>query len=179
MKRLTTRELTYMALFIVLLTVCSWIAIPAVVPFTLQTFAVFLTVALLGGRRGFFTILVYLLLGALGVPVFAGFSGGLGVLIGPLGGYLAGFLLTALVMWGVVALGGDRLPVQAIAMTLGLLVCYAAGTAWFLAVYVRAGEPRTLAAALGACVLPFILPDLAKIALALLLSRRLKKLVRL
>ena len=77
---LQTKDLTYVAVCAVLMAVCSWISIPATVPFTLQTFAVFCSLGLLGGRRGTAAILVYLLLGALGVPVFAGFSGGIGIL---------------------------------------------------------------------------------------------------
>ena len=67
-------DLVYMAIGAVIITVCSWISIPSAVPFTLQTFAVFLIVALLGGKRGTISILVYILLGAVGVPVFSGYT---------------------------------------------------------------------------------------------------------
>ena len=92
-------DLAYVAVCAALMAVCSWISIPATVPFTLQTFAVFCSLGLLGGRRGTAAILVYLLLGALGVPVFAGFSGGIGILFGTTGGYLLGFILMGLVYW--------------------------------------------------------------------------------
>ena len=83
---LKTRDMAYCALMSVLIAVCSWISLPiGQVPFTLQTFGVFCALGLLGGARGTIAIAVYILLGAVGVPVFAGFSGGLSVLIGTTG----------------------------------------------------------------------------------------------
>ena len=128
---------------------------------------------LLGGKRGSLSVLVYILLGAVGVPVFAGFSAGAGILLGSTGGYILGFLGSALLYWLLTALFGKSLPVQVLAMVLGLAVCYAFGTAWFMTVYARTSGPIGLMAALGWCVFPFIVPDLVKIALALLLTRRL------
>ena len=169
-----TADLTYTALFTVLLAVCTWISIPVPpVPFTLQTFAVFAALGTLGGRRGTWAVAAYLLLGFAGLPVFSGFQGGPGVLLGATGGYIAGFLAAALLYWAVTARLRNSLPVVAVSMVLGLLACYALGTAWFLAVYARTTGPVGLGAALGMCVLPFVLPDLVKLALALALSRRL------
>ncbi len=168
-----TRDMAYIALFVVLMAVCSWIQIPTTVPFTLQTFAVFLAVGVLGGARGTIAGVVYILLGAVGVPVFAGFSGGLGALLSASGGYIAGFLFSALVMWGMEALLGRKLWVLCASMVLGLAVCYAFGTAWFMAVYARSTGAVGLLTALGWCVFPYIPFDLGKIALAMLLSRRL------
>ena len=74
-----TYDLAYIAIFAVVMAVCSWISIPMTVPFTLQTFGVFMAVGVLGGKRGTLAVLVYILLGVVGVPVFAGFSGGIGV----------------------------------------------------------------------------------------------------
>ena len=85
------KDLCYTALMAVLISVCSWISIQTVVPFTMQTFAVFCALELLGGTRGTMAVAVYLLLGAVGVPVFAGFTGGVGILFGTTGGYLLGF----------------------------------------------------------------------------------------
>ena len=90
-RKMKTIDLAYMALGAVIIAVCSWISIPTVVPFTLQTFAVFSVLGLLGGKRGTISVLIYILLGAVGVPVFAGFSGGFGVILGPTGGYIIGF----------------------------------------------------------------------------------------
>lgn len=172
-------DMAYIALFAVIIAVCAWISVPTTVPFTLQTFGIFLAVGVLGGKRGTLAVLVYLLLGAVGVPVFAGFSGGIGCLLGSTGGYIVGFLLAALVMWLMERLLGDKMWVLALSMVLGLAVCYAFGTAWFMAVYAGTTGAIGLMTALGWCVVPFILPDLIKIALALVICRRLAAAIRL
>ena len=168
-----TRALARAALAAALMAVCSWISLPTAVPFTLQTFALFLTLGVLGGRLGALAVGVYLLLGAVGLPVFAGFSGGLGALLGATGGYLLGFLLTALTVWGAERLWGRSAPVFLASCLAGLGLCYLFGTVWFAAVYAASSGPVGLAAVLGWCVAPFVLPDLAKLALALALRRRL------
>lgn len=177
-KKWTPRDITYTAVMTGLIAVCSWISIPAAVPFTLQTFAVYLTLELLGGRRGTFSVLVYLLLGALGLPVFSGFSGGVGVLFGPTGGYILGFLGLSLLYWGFTTNFGKKLPVRIVAMILGLAVCYTFGTVWFLIVYTHTTGPVGLTTILGWCVFPFILPDLIKLTLAVVLAGRLTKHMR-
>ena len=96
MKQFRVVDLTYMAVCAALIAVCSWISIPAAVPFTLQTFAVFCVLGLLGGKRGTVSILVYILLGAIGLPVFSGFNGGIGALLGTTGGYIIGFIFVGL-----------------------------------------------------------------------------------
>lgn len=171
---LKARDMTQIALFAALIAICAWLSIPATVPFTLQAFAVFLAAGVLGGKNGTLAVLVYLLLGAAGLPVFSGFRGGIGVLLGATGGYLIGFIGTALVMWGVSRLAGDGAIALLLGMAAGLLVCYAFGTAWFLLVYLRTTGPVTLAAVLTWCVFPFIVPDIGKMLLAFLLIRRLK-----
>ena len=172
--RLRTLDLTYIALSAVLITVCAWISIPAPVPFTLQTFAVFFALLALGGRRGMLAIGTYLMMGAVGLPVFTGFRGGLGALLGATGGYLVGFVVMALVYRLVTRLGGGSLPVGLAGCILGLVCCYAFGTVWYLTVYAAAG-PVGLGRALGLCVVPFVIPDLLKLTLAAALTRRLKK----
>ena len=117
----------------------------------------------------------YILLGAVGLPVFAGFSGGMGVILGTTGGYIAGFLFSALLMWGIETAFGRSKAVLAVSMAAGLLVCYAFGTIWFIAVYARNSGSVALSAVLAWCVIPFIIPDLIKIAAALLLTGRLRK----
>lgn len=176
--KLGTRDMALVALMTALMAICSWISIPTTVPFTLQTLGVFLACALLGGKRGSLAVFVYLLLGALGLPVFAGFSGGAGALLGSTGGYILGFLLQALVMWGMETVWGrDRWWKLAFSMLLGLIVCYAAGTLWFMVVYARTTGPVGLVTVLGWCVIPFVVPDLIKMALAILLQRRIGKYV--
>ena len=175
---LRTLDMAYIALFAVLMAVCAWITVPMTVPFTLQIFAVFAALATLGGRRGTYAVAVYLLLGAVGLPVGAGFQGGLGWLLGTTGGYIVGFLCIALVYWLITAKLGDSLPAKIVACVLGLAVCYAFGTAWFIVLYTKATGPIGIATALGWCVLPYIIPDLLKLALAVVLSGRVKKFLK-
>ena len=175
--KLNTRDLAMIALCAALMAVCSWISIPAAVPFTMQTFGVFLAVGLLGGRRGSIAIAVYLLLGAVGAPVFSGFAGGLGYMLGATGGYIVGFLFSALAMWAAEHLFGRSTKVLALSMAAGLLVCYAFGTAWFMTVYTKNTGAIGLATALGWCVIPYIIPDVIKIILALALCRKLRPLL--
>lgn len=170
-----TRDIVYMSVFTAMISICSWISIPASIPFTLQTMGVFTTVGLLGGKRGTLTILTYILLGAIGVPVFAGLTGGISVLLGTTGGYIMGFLLSALLMWGIETIMGRNQIVLAFSMIAGLIVCYVFGTAWFMLIYTQHSGVIGLSTVLGLCVIPFIIPDLIKIGVALFLTNRLKK----
>jgi biotin transport system substrate-specific component len=168
-KRSSTASLVITALFAAVLAVCAWVAVPAAVPITLQTFGVYAALLLLGGRQGTIAVSVYLLLGAVGAPVFAGFRGGPGVLFGATGGYLVGFLLLSLLYWLFTARLGDKPAVRIAALVAGQLVAYLFGTLWFMAVY-----RWSPAATLMACVVPFLLPDALKLALALLVIPRLR-----
>ena len=177
--KLNVLDLAYIGAFAALMAVCSWISIPTTVPFTLQTFGIFVAVGTLGGKRGSLSVLIYLLLGAIGIPVFAGFQGGLGIVLGNTGGYIIGFLLSALFMWGMEKILGKKTWVLALSMVLGLLICYAFGTVWFMLVYAKNVGEIGLWTALGWCVFPFIIPDLVKIALALLICKRLAKVIKI
>ena len=158
------------SLFAALTAVCAWISIPIPpVAFTLQTLGVLLTLGVLGGKWGTVSILLYLLLGITGLPVFTGFQSGAAALPGPTGGFLWGFLLAGCVYWLLERLG--RLP----AMIAAQLTVYACGCAWFS---LYAGNIGISAAALT-CVVPYLLPDAAKLALAHTLARRIRKQVRL
>ena len=177
MKILSTRDLVLIALFAALTAVCSWISVPILaVPFTLQTFAVELTLFCLGGKRGFLAILVYLMMGLIGIPVFAGFNGGAGYLLGPTGGYVLGFLVTAL-LWSLAEnrIRGGR-AVRLLWMAAALAGCYAVGTVWFWGFYGRS-RGMNLWAVLQVCVVPFLIPDAAKLILAGLVSERVQKAV--
>lgn len=172
------RSLCQIALFAAIIAVCSQIQIPLTVPFTMQTFAVFSALAILGGKNGTISILIYVALGAIGVPVFAGFSGGLAVILGSTGGYIIGFIFTALIVGFVSDKFKGKLIPLIISMVIGILVCYAFGTAWFAVVYNRANEPASLATILGWCVTPFLIPDAVKIVIAAILTNRLKKFIK-
>ena len=128
------RDMIYVSLMSVVIALCSWISVPSVIPFTMQTFALFCALLLLGGKRGFFSVALYILLGAFGLPVFSGFQGGIGVLLGPTGGYIIGFLLSALLFLLL-----EKRISDLVLLILGLLVCYLFGTLWFVYVY-SAGE---------------------------------------
>ena len=177
-QRNKTYDLVYVSIFVVLIAVCSWISIPLTVPVTLQTFGVFIAIGLLGGKRGTLAVLVYILMGAIGIPVFSGFTGGIGILAGTTGGYIVGFLFSALLMWGMEKLFGKDTKVLAGSMILGLAVCYAVGTLWFMAVYAASSGAVGIFTVLGWCVFPFIIPDIAKIVLALILTKRLSGVIR-
>ena len=177
-KKMKTLDMVYIALFACLMAICSWISIPGEVPFTLQTMGVFLAIGLLGGKRGTLAVLVYILMGVVGLPVFSGFSGGIGKLVGVTGGYIVGFLASALVMWAMETLLGKKKWALALSMVIGLLVCYAFGTAWFMVLYTNSKGAITLGAVLGMCVIPYIIPDVIKIAVALLLTNILKRFVK-
>ena len=177
--KLSVRDMAYIGIFAALISVCAWIVIPAgAAPFTMQTFGIFVAVGLLGGRRGSLAVGLYLLLGLVGLPVFAGFAGGPGALLGTSGGYIIGFLLSALVMWGLEMVwgrGGWRLGVS---MAAGLLACYLMGTIWFMVAYAQTSGAVGLWSVLMWCVIPYIPADLIKIALALVITRRLERYVR-
>lgn len=177
-RRITTRELAEVAMGAALLTVCAWLSIPAAVPFTMQTFAVLLIAALFGARLGTLTVLCYLLLGAVGAPVFSGFKGGLGALLGTTGGYLAGFLLTGVCVGWASERFGRSSGMLIGAMALGVALCYAFGTAWFVVVYAKGSGPVGVGTALAWCVLPYLIPDALKIALAAFLTARLYPILR-
>lgn len=187
-RKFKTIDLAYMAVGAVLIAVCSWISIPAAVPFTLQTFAVCCILGLLGGKRGTISIAVYILLGIIGIPVFSGFKGGFGVIIGTTGGYIVGFIFMGLIYWlAEVIIKGPmtgssmkvkNIVIRAAVMVVGMIICYAFGTAWFMVAYAGKSGPIGLATALGWCVFPFIIPDLIKLILAAVLSARLKRYLR-
>ena len=144
-----TKELVYVALCAVIIAICSWISIPTAVPFTLQTFGVYLAIAVLGGKLGTISLLIYLGLGAIGLPVFAGFKSGLAALTGPTGGYIVGFLATSLIMWAFEKFFGKNKISFIISAIIGLT------------------------ATLGMCVIPFIITDLIKLVAAYLIGSKI------
>ena len=177
--RMKTLDMAYVAMFAAIIAVCSWITIPATVPFTLQTFGVFLAVGVLGGKRGTMAVLTYLLLGMIGVPVFSGFAGGIGYMLGSTGGYIVGFIFTALTMWLMESLFGKKRWVLTFSMLLGILVCYVFGTIWFIWVYANNTGEIGWWTALFWCVVPYIIPDVLKILLALNFCRKLKVVMKI
>ncbi|MFQ9514757.1 MAG: biotin transporter BioY [Eubacterium sp.] len=179
-KFLTIQDMVLIAVFAALISVCSLIQIPfGPVPFTLQTFAVFTTAGLLGTKRGTISVIIYILLGLIGVPVFAGASSGPGVIAGPTGGYITGFVLTAIIIgiimkWFRNSQVWLNLTMTVVAMIVGDIACLFVGTIQFMIVM-----KTSLIVALGYCVIPFIIPDLVKIIVATIIVNRVKKYVRI
>lgn len=173
------REITYISLCAIILAVCSWITIPSVVPFTLGTFGVYLVSLLLGGKRGTIAVLIYILLGAIGIPVFSGFRGGVTVLLGTTGGYIIGYILIALVMWGTEKWAGKNKWIRMLSMLFGLLLCYLCGTIWFMVVYAKNMESAGIVAVLGWCVFPYVIPDVMKIGMAYIVGKKIKTVIKI
>lgn len=177
-KKFKTIDLVYIGLSAALITVCAWLSIPLTVPITLQTLGICLISGLFGAKRGTAATVIYVLLGVIGVPVFAGFKGGIGAVLGSTGGYIVGFIFTALIAGLVADKFKGKLVPTILGMIAGVIACYIFGTAWFALVYLKQGTPESIGTILGWCVIPFIIPDLVKITVAAILSNRLKKFVK-
>ena len=176
MAKMKTRELTLISLFAALIAVFSQIiiALPVTpVPINLATLAVMLVGALLGTKLSAICLVVYLAVGSIGIPVFTGFRGGVSALVGPTGGYLAGYLLMAVII-GFFAEKNFSTSSLAVGIALGTFVLYALGTAWFMFL-----TKRTLAESLMMCVVPFLIGDTIKSAVAIMLAKRLKRHVKI
>ncbi len=169
LKNLKTRDIAYIALAVAINAICAFITIPATVPFTLQVFGVFFTLEFLGGKRGAIAVWLYLLCGAVGLPVFSGFRGGFSVLLSATGGFIMAFAAVAL-LYFVVSFFKTPMWSHYVLAAVSLALIYFGGSAWF--VHMMGG---TIKHALLVCVVPFIAPDLLKIVLAFLLSHRLGK----
>ncbi len=173
--KLKIRDMLVSALFAAVTVVFAQISIPTGnIPFTFSLLAVFVTSMVLGGRRAFWAMFIYIALGAAGLPVFAGFRGGLSVILGPTGGYILSYIIMAPVM-GYLA-GRERscgrIKMMLI-MLVGLLICYALGTAQFMII-----RQTGLLATLSLTVFPFVAFDLVKIIGASVLSFELRKVLK-
>lgn len=178
-KKFKTVDLAYIAVGAALIAICSWISIPiGEVPITLQTLGVCLIASILGFKRGVLSTVIYIILGAIGVPVFSNFTGGVSILLGNTGGYIIGFIFTAIIV-GIVSdkFKGKLVPLV-MSMIIGILVCYAFGTGWFSVVYAKTSEPAGIMTILGWCVFPFLIPDAVKIVVAAILTNRLKRYIK-
>lgn len=167
--------ITAAAMSAALITVCSWISIPALgpfVPFTLQTFAVFVIAGLFDLKTGVISIMVYLFMGAVGVPVFSGFKSGFAAITGPTGGYLVGFLFMIVTICLFKKIKSESIVYLIIGMSIGLVLCYIFGTIWFYCVFAHNGDSKSFISILSICVIPFIIPDILKMTAAVILVSR-------
>lgn len=171
-QKINTKDLVLTGMFTALICVMAQISIPTQpIPFTLSIFAIFLTGAILEPKYAFLSVLAYLLLGAFGLPVFAGMKGGIGELFGMTGGYKIAFPIMAFLI-ALIYKSTKKYKTIALAvgMLLSLLVCYFIGTVWF-SIVTGTGFYK----ALTLCVFPFVLFDVLKIVLAVSLSSIIRK----
>lgn len=139
------------------------------IPVSLTTLVLYLSLYLVGWKLSTLSLITYLAIGMIGLPVFSGFSGGFGRILGPTGGYIVGFLPMVILSGLVIDKCSNRI-LQFVGLLAGTAVCYAFGTAWYC---FEAGA--TLQAALAACVFPFIPVDLVKIAIAMFVGPQVRK----
>lgn len=161
--------MVHIALMASLMAVCAWISVPSPIPFTMQTFAIYLSLMLIGGKKGTCAITLYILLGLAGVPVFSGGGSGIGYILGPTGGYALGFVLC-----GFTYITAEKLLRKAshplITLSIGTLLCYTTGTVWFML-----STDTKLLEAVILCVVPYFAPDALKLFAAFQISKRLRK----
>jgi len=166
------------ALFAALMAVFSQIMVPlpfTPIPINLGLLAVWICGGILGAKRGAIAVLVYILLGAVGIPVFAGFNAGLGALAGPTGGFIIGYLPSVIVFGLLLGHMEGKKTVEGFLLIIvrglpAMAVCYALGTTWFM---ITTG--RGLFESLVMCVFPFILGDVLKVVAAVLVCVALRK----
>ncbi|MBR6788619.1 MAG: biotin transporter BioY [Clostridia bacterium] len=169
---ITAQQITKVALFTAIITICGPLTIPiGVVPLSLCSLAVMITACSVGFIGSSVATATYLLLGGIGLPVFSGFSGGFGVLVGPTGGYLLGYLIMAIIT--SIISRKKRLLFYAVACAMGTLALYSCGTAWFVA---QTGTD--FLSALALTVLPFLPFDAVKIIVASVVGDRLNKIIK-
>ncbi len=172
------KSIVLVSLFTAIIAVCSFVSVPAAVPFTLQTLGVFTALTVLGGKRGTICIALYIFIGLTGVPVFSGFSGGLGHLSGATGGFILGFIILGLCYWIITKILGNKTAVKAAGLVTGLLMCYVFGTLWYTVFYLKAFNPSDFFTTLKVCVLPFIIPDAIKLCVAIIIDRKIPQSIR-
>ena len=175
-KRKKVFNMVMIAAATAIIVLCSWLSLPGAVPSTMQTFAIFTVLGLLGGKRGTISVVLYIFLGILGLPVFSQFKGGIGTILHDVsGGYIIGFLLLALLYWGVSACFGNGVTTELVALVCGLVLCYLSGAVWYAVINVSQGAGSGLYGILLACVVPFVIPDLVKLSVSVLVVRRLRR----
>ena len=169
--KLTVYQMTATALMATLMCIFGPLSVPiGPVPISLTNLVIYFAVYILGTKLGTLSYVIYFLLGIFGLPVFSGFSGGFAKLAGPTGGYLVGFILTAVISGIFVQRGKNRRSIAVTGMVLGTLAAYVLGTAWFIFL-----TKNSLLASLMMCVIPFLPGDGIKIALAAIFGSMIRE----
>lgn len=140
------------------------------IPISFTNLVIYFSIYLLGTWKGTLSYLVYMLLGLIGLPVFSGGQGGIPKLFGVTGGYIFGFIFTAIISGIFIEKWKDNSPLHFLGMTLGTAVCYGFGTVWFVVL-----TKSTFWGALCVCVFPFILGDVIKMLVAVLLGTKIRE----
>ena len=176
MNKLNTKDMTQIALFTTIIIISSWlnVTIFSFIPFTLQTSAIFLCLLTLNKKNSLYCILLYIIMGCIGLPVFSGFKGGAQALFGPTGGFIIGFIIMGLINF-ITYNKNHKLYLRFIIMLISLCALYFFGVVWFVNVYTK--SPITLIEAYNICVAPFIIFDISKLLLACLTTNRISKLI--
>ena len=171
--KISTKSLTFTALLAAIICVLSPIAINiGPIPLSFGTLAIYIASSLIDMKHGVAAVVVFVALGAVGVPVFTNWTGGFGRIAGPTGGYIIGYIPMAFIIGLIVDRLNKHIWAYPVAMTVGTAVLYLFGTAWFM---IQSGAD--LASALLACVVPFLIGDALKIVASTLLCFRLRRLV--
>lgn len=163
-----TKDIAFSALFTAVMVVLSLIYIPMPVPITLQTFAVFLSLLILGEKKGAASVIAYILLGLVGLPVFSGLRSGLSALLSPTGGYIIGLVLICVIFAVLNRVFKGKFKI--LSLITGLIFCYLTGSLW----YMFFTGTESFFAVLTVTVIPFIIPDFIKLFLAYEISKRIK-----
>lgn len=166
------KNMTLIGMMTAVICIIAPISMPlpfTLVPISLSPFAVYLVAAIMGAKRGALCVLLYLAVGAVGVPVFSGWSGGIQKIIGPTGGYLVSYIIVALIVGYLVSKNPHNIRVYFVAMVIGLIVCYIGGSGWYAYI-----QGISIHAAVTGAVLPFIPGDILKIIMAVLIAYPLK-----
>lgn len=175
MKKPNLKNLTLMALFAALLCASAIISVPLIIPITLQTLVVCLCCELLGTKKALIVYFVYMVIGFLGLPVFSGLNGGFTALFSNTGGFIIGFLAFIIIKGLTKKLFKNELVSFIASSILGLIALYIIGSLWFAFIYYNSFSLPLYVSSLAVSVLPFVLPDIIKITIAAIISKRIKK----
>lgn len=179
-KKIRAVDIASVSMLTALIAVCSWISIPiGNIPVTFQTFAVCTAVGILGRKKATAAVIVYLILGIAGLPVFSFFRGGISVLFSMSGGYAAGFVLLAFVSGLIIGKTERKIPFMMFGFITGLVCCYLFGSLWYMFIYMKNTGEIGFVTVLATCVLPYIIPDIIKLLLAAVVSKAVKKRVKI